>query len=252
MNGELVEAPQIDSLAALSLAELAAETNEQYKLGVDALRRSWEHGIRTGEALLEARSRHTGNGDWLKWCEENLEFGYRDAARFMRWAHYKDQVPVAEPYTQRREREVLHGLPALPRNTWRFVIEEGVRDEAVALWKGGMTKVQIAKKLDISKDSVDRFVRPDAYAKKKMLAARERRRKQAAATKALEQKERAESVRRCGGDVSVAYGQLRKAAAAIDAALPEAATPEIRACLRAALSHVHKAEDEIGKAVRGA
>lgn len=258
----LVEMPQeaelLDDdvdLSALSLDELAARANSEHALVescVDAAIDAWTngvfHAIYAGEALLAAKRLHEGKGDWRVWVEDNFDANYRTAARYMRIAFYRDRLSPGQVSVKSAQKS-LEGLPPLPGFTTHLQSASEKSTEAVRLREAGFTQAEVAEALDVSSTTVWRLTVPGADAKNRE-AARRRRAKNAKARKALAEKEKADAIRKAGGNISTAYGYVRKAAAELDAALGNATSPEVRTALRAALAGVHKAEDEIGKAAR--
>ena len=236
-------------LASMSLDELAARINLGCVAVGRVLRITYAYGVQVGEALLEARSRHKGNGDWVAWCESNLETDYRTVAQYMRWAYYKDHLPTDGLASQKAVQEALSGLPPVPRVTRRNAIDDFTRDEAKRLWSEGTPKAQIADKLGIHVESVYRILTPGFAEKHRKNNIRKQRRRREAQL-ALKEKERTDAIKKASGNISAAYGYVRKAAVELDAALGDATSGEVRTALRTALASVHKAEDEIGKAVR--
>lgn len=237
-------------LTSWSLDDLAARANEEHEATQQVMTYVVDHGLNVGRALLEARSRHEGASTWCKWMDDNLSFPRGLASLYMRMVVYEDELRSAGVVSgQKQIRRVLRGLPPLPRVTDTRTLDPSLEPEAKRLVAEGCTHREAARLLDVSEDTIKRWVSP-TYAKKRA-AARQRRRKEAeAAARALAEKERREAVRKAGGNISTAYSYVRKAAAELDAALGDATDPEVRTALRAALAGVHKAEDEIGKAVR--
>lgn len=237
-------------LSALSLDDLSARANAEHDATQQVMTYVVEHGLNVGRALLEARSRHVGASTWCKWMDENLSFPRGVASLYMRMVVYEDELRSAGVMSgQKQIRRVLRGLPPLPRVTDTRTLDPSLADEAKHLIASGATQAEVARLLEVSQDTVKRWTSP-SYSKKRA-AARQRQRKRAeAAARALAEKEKAAAIRKAGGNISTAYGYVRKAAAELDAALGNATSPEVRTALRAALAGVHKAEDEIGKAAR--
>lgn len=256
----LVEMPQdaelVDDvdLSALSLDELAARANAEHALveaEAEAARERISagllHAIKSGAALLEVKER-LGSGEFDPWLESNWAGSKTMAKCYCRWAYYKEEILSAPmDVSTSNVGAIVVGLPPIPTNGYR-VPQEKI-DQMKQLRAEGMPYRAIAEIVGVGAQSVSYHIEPGAKAKR--IAENKRwKRRQAAARKALDQQEREREIRKAGGNISAAYSYVRKAAAELDAALGDAASPEVRQALRAALAGVHKAEDEIGKAVR--
>lgn len=237
-------------LSAMSLTELAARANSEHAETQRVMTWVVDHGVNVGLALLEVKSRHVGRSTWTRWMDENLTFARPIGQLYMRMAVYENELRDAGVVGgQKQIRRVLSGLPPLPRTTDTRTLDESLEKEARQLVADGTPKAEAARLLDVSTDTIYRWTSPD-YSKKRVAARQRLRRKAQAAERALLEKEKADAIKKAGGNISAAYGHVRKAAAELDAALSDATSPEVRTALRAALAGVHKAEDEIGKAVR--
>jgi hypothetical protein len=248
-----IAADRLD-LSSMSLDELAAHANAESRAACliieGAIRSSMAHAISAGEALLVAKERHPKNGQWKSWVVENFELGYASAANYMRVAFYREQLDHV--LTVREALVLLRGLPQLPHSTLPGRFEgRGAAFEAEAkrLLKEGMPLREVARLLNVSTDTVRTHTDP-SYRAAKRETRRRNERLRTAERKALAEKEKADAIRKAGGNISSAYGFVRKALVELDAALGDATDAEVRAALRSAMAGCHKAEDEIGKAVR--
>lgn len=243
-------------LAAMSMDELMGRANTEHGLVQASLDAAHEHlsqgiihGIKAGEALWVIKNRRGAVG-WDAWVEENMEFGRGAAKNYCRWAYYKDVLLSAnERLTVKSAGPYLKGLPQVPG-------ARGPRDpetvsEIKRLNAAGKSYKEISEILEVSKSTVQYHADPKARARW-VANSRVQARKQREARKALAEKEKAAAIRKAPGNIPKAYEHIRKAAVEIDAAMTDATSPEVRSALRAALAGVHKAEDEIGKAVRAA
>ena len=70
------------SLESKSTEELTAETNTYYRQAESLAAMSATMLAEAGRRLIEVKSR-IPHGDFTDWCEKNLEFSYRKAARMM-------------------------------------------------------------------------------------------------------------------------------------------------------------------------
>jgi predicted transcriptional regulator len=241
-------------LSSMSMDELVALANAEHLLVLDAVQAANEHlsqgiihGIKAGQALWIMKKRHGASG-WDAWVEANIEFGRGAAKNYCRWAYYKDVLMSAnEILTVKSVGPYLKDLPQVPG-------ARGPRDpETVAemkrLGSAGKSHREIAEILGVSKSMVGYHLSPPDRERRKANSRRIHRERREAKL-ALAEKRKTEAIKKAGGNISAAYGYVRKAAAELDAALGDATSPEVRTALRAALAGVHKAEDEIGKAVR--
>lgn len=253
-EAELVE-EDVD-LASMTLDELAARVNSEHALvgaSIQAAseRLSWGllHGIRSGEALLNARER-VQVGYWEEWVSENTELSMASVQKYTRWATYKTQILSSEqPLSSDTIGSYLRGLPSCYVPTVRTARPPEVIQEVKRLARQGLKPAEIAELVDMTQGAVRYHIDPAMRSRKRAMQA-ERRRRQSAERKALAEKEKADAIRKAGGNISAAYSYIRKALAELDAALGDATDTEVRTALRAAIAGAHKAEDYIGKAVR--
>lgn len=255
------EGRPIGQMAENDLVDLA---NTEYQLmrtaadeALGLMSEALQHGIAVGDALLRCREMHN-QGDWMEWLEvAPLQFSVSSAQRYMRWAHHKTTILTADaPLNTSTVVQFLKPLPQIPRaDTSRPRRRQVSEDEILEMRRmyatGDVTYGEIAELFECSESTVCRYVAPGQLDKRRRYSkklARQRREER----EALREKEKAEAIRRAGGNISAAYSYVRKAAVELDAALGDATSPEVRTALRAALAGVHKAEDEIGKAVRAA
>ena len=77
------------SLESKSTEELTAETNTYYRQAESLAAMSATMLAEAGRRLIEVKSR-IPHGDFTDWCEKNLEFSYRKAARMMQLAEKMD------------------------------------------------------------------------------------------------------------------------------------------------------------------
>jgi transposase-like protein len=222
----------------MSLDELAAEINRDYRgiMGTGAQR--IEMAIKIGDRLLTAQTMVDGSFfDWLG----TLDIHRTTAYRYMRLAKHQDEVRKGD----------YDGIdPALAaldsdRRTRR---SESERAEMVRMaTEQGMTLEQISQTFGISKSTVWYWT-----SKKN----RKRRGTQRRATRAREnmtrmRRESKTLAKSVGGSVDQAYGLLRRTEQNVDRVLSRNTVPrEARIALRRALGHLHAAEDELSRALR--
>jgi hypothetical protein len=74
-----------------SLDTLAEQINEEHRACVGTFRKAFEHGIRCGELLTEAKSR-CEHGEWYPWLGKNFDGVPRTAQKYMRLYENRDEV----------------------------------------------------------------------------------------------------------------------------------------------------------------
>lgn len=245
-------------LAAMDLEGLARIANSEHaqvearaRAAVGEISHGVLHGIRAGEALMEAKSRHDGNSNWTEWLDKNVGFRRATAQTYMRWAFYKDEITQLQdvPVTTHNLRQLLRGLPMVPRTTDRRTVPDEDRQEIKELVTEGVSAMEVARRFDVHHSTVRRITDPD-YDRKAKEKLKRKRDRQAAAKKALDRQERDAAAKRAGGDVAKSYSLVRQLASALDAAMSDADTG--RDDLRMALTYAHRAEDHISAAIRKA
>jgi hypothetical protein len=80
-----------DVAPAATLADLAAKANVEHRAFEAIQRVGLAHAIAAGKALKAAKDL-VGHGGWLRWVEENCEFGEREAQNYMRIARNPQRV----------------------------------------------------------------------------------------------------------------------------------------------------------------
>lgn len=197
------------------LALLALEANKHHE-AAERSRQSWlDDAIEVGLALLEAQQQ-TPPDLWKVWVAEHLEFSYGQAACYLQVATYKDALQESG---LRMYAEVRLALKTMPnRKPGRRRQEVPGLESYIRLRRAaGATWKQIADDIGVSRSYV-RCVVDTSYREATRIRAREFARRQRAARRALDKQERDQLVRQAPSDVSVAYGHIRKAALALNAA----------------------------------
>lgn len=241
-------------LESMSLDQLAEQASSEHRQACEAVDEAFHHmsnglyhAIRSGRALKVCRERIQDQSEWLTWLEAT-GVGQVTAKRYIRLAAYESVIlDAGESMTIMSALRYLKGLPAATpkgRELSGEVVESMKR-----LHAQGETPRSIASVLGVSESGVRNHVVPGERERHRKAAARLRRQTRAERA-AFAAKQEADAIKKAGGNISAAYSYVRKAAAELDAALGDATSPEVRTALRAALAGVHKAEDEIGKAVR--
>lgn len=248
----LDEAPSPD-LTLDSLADIANREHEQVEQAIDVVRAGVTagvmHAIRAGEALTAARQ-HVPDGEWEAWVAANIHYAQATVKIYSRLATYRAEVERwIEEGGQGGILDAFRSLRGLPSVSEAPSRPEWEREVALARHAEGVPVNDIANELGIAWVTVKTWVDPTykAHRRAERNAAKKRR---LAAAKALKQQEQDRAVRKAGGSAADAYAAVRKAAAALDRALSEAGEADEREHLRAAMSSVHRAEDQIVRSMR--
>lgn len=231
-----------------SLAELAAEAQNEYDAGMGAALDALQHWIRAGDALRAAKQQVIP-GSWLKWLDDNFRGQRSKAQKLIRFATYKDLIAAEGITSVDVASRYLRGLPdATPRGIHRPE-NDLLRAEVSRLIQGGMTHRAVGELLGVSRYTIYRWQDPERARRvgREYMA---KRRAAERATRIEGQSARQDAaVRRIGGSVADAYSMIRKTAQVVDRACGDADNREVRAALSAALTKLHHAEDEIVRAL---
>lgn len=225
----------LDELAEVAVTEYGLATGD----GREALR----HAIACGHALLRAKQK-VGAKTWREWVEGTTEIAYRTSATYMRFAFHEQKLPSdCAGITEAREFLVnearVGGVEKVPRET---------KDEARRLRDEGATWAELSDIFGVSSTAVRAWVDP-RYRATKTASKRRARHRQAEAKAALQRVETEQLAKKAGGSVDKAYSLLRRLLIELDRAKVQA-EGEPKAALALALSHAHRAEDAIGRALR--
>lgn len=233
-----------------TLDELAATANREYRLANASATTAVGHAIACGEALLAARKR-IPMGEWQMWCAGNVsEMSKTCIARYCRLARHKHEFSVGEYATIAGAVDYLAQLS--PPSPLKGVLDPRMKldvDEARRLRRQGMSYASIAEILGVSYSTVRLHLIPSERQKHREKIQRHRDMIRAARL-AARAKIRDDAVRRRGGLPAEAYAALRRCALIVDQAMRGVDDASERSRLAAALGFVHKAEDEIVRALR--
>jgi len=233
-----------------SLADLAVTINHEHDLAYRSALDTLEHAIRCGQGLIEARAM-IPDGRWGQWMKDNLNVSPHAATRYMRIATHADRLLTGDRQPKSINAAITYlrdiDAPAITtgRNGRRPTFDV---DEAKRLRKLGMTYVDIGDAVGVSDVAVWRQLTPGATRRAITYTNRARTQRRAE-RRALIEKELTQRVARVGGAPADAYAFLRKCAIALDRALADADTDEMRRTLRDALAYTHRAEDAITRAL---
>lgn len=232
-----------------TLTNLASTINREHQLAYEAALDALEHAILCGEALVQAQAA-VPEGEWSRWVETNLDLGTTSIGRYMRIAHYREQLLGAEDRPQSINAAItyLRAIGAPPLGTGRngrrpsFDVDEARRLRAL-----GLTYVDIGKMLGVSDVAVWRQLTPGATARAMKNTSRAKQRQRAQQRDAA-QREQHWEMAEVGGRTADAYFLLLQCAEMLDQAIAEA-SGDGQHDLRKALTHVHRAELAVVRSV---
>jgi hypothetical protein len=232
---------------ALSTGELKCLTdtaNSEHRATFEAVQNAVGHAIACGEALIAIRTL-LPLGTWSKWVEDNLDFTLSVASKYLRLATHRELLGDQRTIYGAMAHLSNQGLPNPNRgNARRPPLDDLEIAEAKAMHATGMGYTKIAARFGCSGSYLQAQLDP-AFAKRQTERGRVRGRLAREARKLLRAKHVAEQVAKIGGDASIAYASVRKAALAIDKAIASAADNDTKDLLARALDFAHKAEGEI-------
>lgn len=265
-----------------TLEELADTANREFAEAGNSLSAAIVHAIRAGEALAEARDIVFREGlmPWKDWIASNLRLDYSRVHSLIQLAHHKEALPpeVFSPYMDEAGRLIQpsvnralmyvrglsHQKSGVPEDTWSGGgktrhygkrITNEIKAEVKRLRDKGLSQTETAELLGISRASV-RFAENPQLKLASQKKHRARRKELAAAERALREKRQREELDRIAKEVGDAIGEtyslIRKALTKADKAQSQIETAEGRAHLRGVISHLHRAEDAIGLALKAA
>jgi hypothetical protein len=247
----------VPALESLSLAQLAEAVNRSYERAEHHRERAEQHisegvarALDAGAALLVARGRMETQEEWSAWFEENVVFEYWIAAKYMRYAYYRDELmEFSGSISMKTAGELLSGRPGIPKLRQGRQLSDDKIEAIKDLVAKGVPRMEVAEIVGVNHKSVE-YHTSEAARKKLQRSSRRRQARIRAASAALQQKKREADARKVGGDASKLYSLVRQAAAVADSAASEANTPEVRSSLQTALQYLYKAEDHASAAIR--
>lgn len=224
-----------------SLADWAEIANREHAAALDAASSAVGHAIRAGVALNEAREQ-IRHGEWARWLAENCPaYPYQTAVIYMRVARYA---------TVTHDAVTLREAIALTRGLGRVISHPpALMEEAKRLKGEGISSPEIARRLDVDVKTVRRWVDPNAR-KRQKAAQLARSQRWHASQQALRQRERDAAIKKIGGSAAEAYSLLRRCLQTVDRALHDADERDAKIALGSAIASLHRAEDEIARALK--
>jgi len=159
----------------VDLGALATAARDAHAAVAAAVAEAVEHGIRCGEALLEAHRavRADASMRWREWLAENVGISDRHAYGYMRLAYHRDRLPeeAFQPFLDGRGRrrqptvaravDLAVGLGPISDKAAHWRVADDVRDRAVELREQGLTYRQIGARLGIHFQTVSRICNPE-------------------------------------------------------------------------------------------
>lgn len=233
-----------------TLSQLAVDAEKQYRLATESASHAVAHAIACGDVLLVAQAQ-VPPGQWGRWCRANVPtINETTIQKFCRLAAHKDAIATGEFPTIERAMGYLRalGVPPRPSGPMRSY-KTFDHDEARRLLAKGKTYKEVGEILGVSDQTIALHLNPTRMKQKKDYMRRISREKRAAKN-ALIVQQRDKTIRSTGGLPAEAYALLRRTALVIDKAIGKTEDSAEKVKLTAALGFVHKAEDEIVRALR--
>jgi|SRR5215510_1780476 len=148
----------------LPIGDLITTINNQHQLVVSNSLTALAHATIAGEGLLAARN-SVGLADWTEWLQENISFGTSTAQRYIRLAHYQNEVRDSGAESIADALEAIKGLPpTADANDLRRAPASTV-EQAKSLYSEGVGTTQIAERLGVNRGTVNRWTNPESQQK---------------------------------------------------------------------------------------
>lgn len=158
------------------LAALARVANEEHEAARGYARKTLDHAVACGEAILEARSM-VGEGQWQAWMRANLTMEITTANMYARLANYSAELRAAGVTSIQAARDYVrtHGL------RMEMVVWTGLSEVAVAQIRmrsaQGRSQSEIASEIGVHKGTVGKILRGERHAPRKAQESFGRRRR---------------------------------------------------------------------------
>lgn len=246
----IIERPIVHDLATLTLVELGELASQEVRLAEAHAVKAVEHAIRCGEILQVARDL-CDYGEFGSWLEANFPLSRNTANKWMRLAHYRDEIPENVSGWAMAAR-AISGMPALKAAHPPFWVER-----AKAMKKAGYANRTIAREVGADVKSVKVWTDPK-FREQEARRNRERKREEARdrdhAARLLEadrrRREIARQAERRGGAAPKLYSLVRQQLVAVEQAISEASSAEERAALEDVARASRRAEARLAEALR--
>ena len=227
-------------LSSIDLDEIARLIEQGHSLVLTSLSSSIHHAIRTGELLLEARSR-VPFGEWEDWFAHNTpDVTIEHARTYMRVARHRDLILREAPPSLKAATKLLRRTTV---SDVRF--DKALRVECRRLKNTGLLNREIALEMGVSKATISRWL--DPVAEQRYRAAR--RGSSRAGRLALKAEQRKAAAKAIGGNVAEGYALIRRALDVLERAASET-SGDPRSAIRSAMNSLYNAEDQVARAVR--
>lgn len=246
----------------LTLEEIAALINGSHDIAEQHFRKSVNHALAAGHALLQAREL-IPSGEWTAWCRANLTLSDETVRRYSLLAlhhkvierHCPSSIKGAELLLRRLDLGMSHpGGSVSPRQSpWSPEIIAEVKrlhgegwpiTQIEAALGGSPSRKAISYILDPQRQQeIARKYHQKRKEQKRMLKwAREQRLKQEEAAR------RRDSVQTRGKSAALAYSLIRQALQALQCAYDETGDADFKKAISSAMQSVYNAEEAVGKA----
>lgn len=235
-------AEQVEVLdPAPTLDELRDRANQEHRLGLGDAASMVEHWVASGEALIKARERISGDKAWRVWVAENFEASRSTAGNYMRLANCKQRVEALQPTTLN---EALALVASEPRGYHgKVTLRVHDRAEAQRLHSTGQyTYRALAEHFGVSRRTAWGWVNPDRMRQKRLEREQQLR--------ALRDERRAARIREAGGNAAEAFTLLRKALLELQQGHDRASNHEVKSEISTAMYRLYDAIEAIDRAVK--
>src|ERR1041384_2005408 len=144
MSTELATRGDVELLdQAQTLDALAATVRREHEACLAAVRTTFDHAVRAGEALLKVRDLLLPTGQWTKWLEDRFPMHKSQAYAYMRVATYQQLIP--EGTSIEVADKLVQGLSAIDGGPGRSRVADVTKKEAQRLRGAGASYKQIAR-----------------------------------------------------------------------------------------------------------
>jgi hypothetical protein len=237
---ELATIGRAEAVTEPTLEELTATVLREHGACAAAARKTVDHAIRAGDALLQVRALLIQSEGWTLWLRENFPANRSTAYLYMRLSTYQHLVCNADGVIGADR--LLKALPSIDGGSGRPRIDDARKADAERLRASGKGYKAVAAEIGASPSTVYGWFNGGTK------TARER-----AAREALRQKERDAKVRsvvkKKGGAIAEAYAMAERLNDVIGQAHRDAENPETRRELTAAHELQRGMRDRIVRAL---
>lgn len=213
---------------------LVTRIDREHRNVQESMENTLEHMIACGELLTSARCR-IPRGEWVAWCNENLNIHRKTVSMYIRFALYADVLRGQGVSTSWGARQLLADMDIPRANS-----SESFALEAQRMRSQGISVADIAEHFEVSHARVSQWTNRE----KSLESARKAQARRAKAMALLRDDENARSVSKSGKELSEAYALVRRALQRLDEIEPSRHVSSAIRSLHAAEDHIVKASKE--------